>query len=896
VTIFNKPGLSMIAYRVGTHSQFNASMRASLSSFPALQSLRTRDSDDFSIALLDAWAAVADVLSFYQERKANEQYLRTSTERRSLVQLANLIGYELRPGVAASTYLAFTLERAPGAPEQAAQPTIVEAGTKVQSIPGPNEQPQIFETIEPIDARVEWNSLIPRQTKPQQIGAATTQLYIKGLDTRVQVGDALLIVGSEREANKASSRWALRIVQSVEPERDHDRTVVAWRDQLGDKFPANDQRRVRVFAMRQRAGLFGHNAADWNTLLAEFRRQYLYVDRLVSRPVVKPAPSTSLEVPTKAEWPNFLLPSGFVDLDALYPKIAPTGWVVLQQDVERALLGVDEVKSISRAEFGLSGKVTRVKPDLVFDRARFGLRRTEVYAQSEELMLAEEPIHEPVQGNDILLDRFVSGLEKGRILVVQGKRMRIKVRARCRVTSDGGETKDLDPGETLLVLEPPKDVSSTSYSQQWRLQHADGFEGMLTASMQDVELVASRKEDELVGEVVVLQEAVQHNPEHTKLLFQHAVKKNALKRSYDRTTTVIFANVAPATHGETVQEIVGNGDMAQPYQRFTLKQPPLTYISAPTPNGAESTLKVFANDVQWQETTTLYGSRPNDRIYTIRTSDEGKATVQFGDGRTGARLPSGHNNLRAVYRRGIGRAGNLTPGRLSLLLTRPAGLKEVTNPVDAQGGDDPESPDQARRNAPLTVLTLGRVVSLQDYEDFARSFAGIGKALASWVWDGRRQSVFVTVAGVQGAEVSEDSLLYNHLIDAIRLSGDPSIPLSIGSYRKVWFKVRANIKVNPDYQEDLVLADAKSVLKTQFAFDARDLGQPVALSEIMATLQHVKGVVAVDVDQLYRVSGIPTGEPRERLLAAMPREGATKCEPAELLLLHVPSVDIQVMA
>ena len=63
-----------------------------------------------AIALLDAWATVADVLTFYQERIANESYLRTATERVSLVHLAALIGYRPRPGVAAGAFLAFTLE------------------------------------------------------------------------------------------------------------------------------------------------------------------------------------------------------------------------------------------------------------------------------------------------------------------------------------------------------------------------------------------------------------------------------------------------------------------------------------------------------------------------------------------------------------------------------------------------------------------------------------------------------------------------------------------------------------------------------------------------------------------------------------------------------------------
>src|SRR6266571_5248084 len=170
VEVINCPGLSAIAFRVGTHSQFKQSMLTSLSEShkptvqdanqDVLRDLKTREDDDFSIALLDAWATIADVLTFYQERIANESYLRTATERFSLAQLADLIGYKLRPGVAASTYLAFTIEDAQGAPHQAT----IDIGVKVQTLPNPGELPQIFETMERVEARAGWNALKPQTT------------------------------------------------------------------------------------------------------------------------------------------------------------------------------------------------------------------------------------------------------------------------------------------------------------------------------------------------------------------------------------------------------------------------------------------------------------------------------------------------------------------------------------------------------------------------------------------------------------------------------------------------------------------------------------------------------------------------------------------------------------
>jgi hypothetical protein len=119
-SIENRPGLAALRYRVGTHGRFFASMKArlpmievvapgkdnqTLESFRPLQALTTRDPADPAIAMLDAWATVADVLTFYQERIANEGYVRTATERRSLVELSRLVGYAPRAGVSSSVFV-----------------------------------------------------------------------------------------------------------------------------------------------------------------------------------------------------------------------------------------------------------------------------------------------------------------------------------------------------------------------------------------------------------------------------------------------------------------------------------------------------------------------------------------------------------------------------------------------------------------------------------------------------------------------------------------------------------------------------------------------------------------------------------------------------------------------
>ena len=126
VSTANRPGLPSLHYRVGTHGSFLETMKArlTLAGHPELKRLTARDGDDPAIALLDAWATVADVLTFYQERIANEGYLRTATERRSVLELARLVGYRLRPGVASTVYLAYTLDKG--------SPVTIPAGARVQ--------------------------------------------------------------------------------------------------------------------------------------------------------------------------------------------------------------------------------------------------------------------------------------------------------------------------------------------------------------------------------------------------------------------------------------------------------------------------------------------------------------------------------------------------------------------------------------------------------------------------------------------------------------------------------------------------------------------------------------------------------------------------------------------
>jgi predicted phage baseplate assembly protein len=325
---------------------------------------------------------------------------------------------------------------------------------------------------------------------------------------------------------------------------------------------------------------------------------------------------------------------------------------------------------------------------------------------------------------------------------------------------------------------------------------------------------------------------------------------DVLQNWYDPTAVTIAANVAPATHGQTVREVLGSGDGTQANQRFVLKKPPLTYVSAATPTGGKSTLAVSVGGMQWLQQPSLYGLDARSQSYAVRIGDDAKPTVIFGDGVSGARLPTGIANVTAIYRSGTGLDGNVDAGSLTLLQTRPLGVRGVTNPVAATGGADQELLDNARQNAPLKVLTLDRIVSLQDYEDFARAFGAVGKAQAVALWSGETRIVHITIADAQGHSIASTSTTYTSLLAAIRLYGDPTQQVIVQGYTPRTFSLAATLTLDPRYDPDAVRAQVHGALTSAFSFAERDFGQPVTAAEVVTLIQGVAGVIAVDLTML----------------------------------------------
>jgi predicted phage baseplate assembly protein len=1011
ISTANRPGLNNLMYRVGTHSTFIETMKASLSNskYPALAKLKTRNSNDYSIAFLDAWATVADVLTFYQERIANEGYLRTATERRSVLELARLVGYSLRPGVTATVYPAFTIEIGYN------KDTQIPAGTRIQSLPASGEMPQFFETAETIEARTVWNNLQPRLTRPHYIelwnAKNINKLYFQGITTNLKPNDPLLFIFADSQEMQVFHK-----VKKVEPQAIENRTQVELQieqknittdnlinlssentysnkgdrkcsfDKLGtadrgllndllkpasippanalqlgltlkDTYkcesdiapqllttlkpqlkdtlytawkntPVTDKSSLQsTQALRVKAAPFGANAPlkpvydergrilgyeEWAIATVEIKigisfipqgtlgelpaiislkqnaqtqsRQVrlgassqqtvevngvfvdirggenllpvvftfnfpqrqrvfriisndglqVYIDEafwLISpgetlrytswdgREIVISSSATqadefssfsSISIQEESKVPVFN--PNILALDAQYDQILPKSWVVIQRPNTQIISQVEKVETITKADYGISAKVTQLTlkdrwledNDLTLDV----IRQTTVYAQSEELKLTEEvinPTEEPVKGSEVELSQLYEGLKPGRWLIVSGER------------TDLQQTTGVKASELVMLL---------------------GVNQRAVTNFKDVE-------QERPGDIT-----------HTFIQL-----KNPLSYEYKRDTVTIYGNVVKATHGETRTEALGSGDGSKAFQEFSLRQSPLTYVASATPAGAKSTLEVRVNDILWHEKDSLAGLKPTERAYITKTSDDSKTTIIFGNGENGARLPTGVENIRAVYRSGIGKVGNVKAEQISLLASRPLGLKSVINPLPATGGANRESRDQARKNAPLAVMALDRLVSVQDYADFARTFAGIAKAGAMLLSDGRRRLVHLTIAGVDDIPIDKQSDLYRNLYQALRLYGDPYQPIQLEIRELMVIIISAKVKILPDYQWEAVEPQIRQTLLDTFSFEQRELGQDITLSEVISTIQKVTGVDFVDLDILDTVSETEAANP-----------------------------------
>ncbi len=589
-------------------------------------------------------------------------------------------------------------------------------------------------------------------------------------------------------------------------------------------------------------------------------------------------------------WPRFHLSEGRIDLDTLTTEITEGDWLALSQEVggdedRSAVFRAQSVTSAQRSDFTLSGLVTRIVPDRpIAGFEGFDLRRARLHGgrRRRSLLAGRLPVLEPLPPEILALDAApgtVVPFEAARQVIVAGKPMRVAFPdSAVALETDEGDRLEAPAGAELQIVSQ----RALEGDRVWlRLRLGDGTVGEAVAPASSLEWRGAREED---GEEARRFTATWIDPEAGAA--PSIALSPPLDACYDPRTVAVHANVAEASQGKAVPiDILGAGDSTRAHQRFPLKVPPLTHLRAPTAKGYSSTLEVRVNGVLWLEVPSLWKAGPRDRVYMVRQDAEGVPTVIFGDGAHGSRLPTGRENVVASYRSGMWPDG-LEPHKLRILQVATLGLQEVTNPLPVAAGRGPEAADETRWRAPLSLRTLDRIVSLQDYEDFCLTYAGISKARCAALDAGGGRLLQVTVATADGAPLVAGDEFHRELMAAIEAARGEPAAISVDSCRRVPFELEAEVLYDGDRRASEIERRVRQRLVRIYTYERGRFGARVTASELLEHIGEVPGVHSASLKRLHRSGAEPSLDPYVEAAPARWRRARGRVVPAELLELR----------
>lgn len=338
-------------------------------------------------------------------------------------------------------------------------------------------------------------------------------------------------------------------------------------------------------------------------------------------------------------------------------------------------------------------------------------------------------------------------------------------------------------------------------------------------------------------------EATVVNVKGREIVISPALEVKDVKDKFTVGNTVIRANVAAAGHGETQNErILGSGDAASLNQSFVLDVAGVSFVADPTQaSGVRADIEVIVDGLRWQQVSTLDDSGPGDAQYAVRMTEAGHVRIDFGDGTRARRLPSGTNNVRVRYRQGTGLAGNLAAGKLEKPARPHPLVDKLRQPLAASGGGDMENTESLRRNAPASVLTLERAVSITDYAHLAATHAAVWRARAFALPSAlRRTRVEVVVVPAGGAALGATRTAIENFLAT---HSQPGVEARVSEFAPVWLYLEIRLRiVSAEVDAETVKAQAAARLKAAFALEQREIGAPFYLSDVYAVIEPIPGV------------------------------------------------------
>ena len=330
-----------------------------------------------------------------------------------------------------------------------------------------------------------------------------------------------------------------------------------------------------------------------------------------------------------------------------------------------------------------------------------------------------------------------------------------------------------------------------------------------------------------------------------------------------------------------------------PGQSFTVQRPP---VIAPSLDGLDFMLGVESDkegagltirEVEgtayelWTEVANFADSPVGAKVYTL---DRATGRVQFSPSASqggGGAVPAAGKIIRAWYRRGGGKAGNVAIGSLTELKPTIQGI-EVSNPERAAGGSDAETLDGLIRRAPSCLYSLRIAVTARDYEQVVLSVGGIARSSAvadAELWKHARPGVVavrimpeIDPSSLDHGAVTE-AIVRDHRVVALKERAEAALeekrPLGILT-RVDWIKVRSvlvDARVIAAPGADLVEVE-HGILRRLNALlsplNERPLGQQVRASEVYEQILAEPGVRYAD-GLKFTIDGTPNANVNDLL-------------------------------
>jgi hypothetical protein len=818
-TIDNRPGLPHVGYRIGTYSDFLQAILRGLNKSDVLQSWTHREPDDPGIALLEGASVLGDILTFYQELYANEAYLRTAQWRESVADLVRLLGYRLSPGVGGNATFAFEV--------RGNKRVVIPAGFPIKAQVEGLKQPAEFETIGELEALPTLNKFHlyqPFAHPPVTPGAAkfsveTSVLRQMGLE--LNEGDRLMLVTTP--TNPGTQRQIVVVAETRE-RFEHTEITIEGSWQGGGA-----ENEIAAYKIGRSFKYFGYNAPPTTITVVNGNAAQGDVDFSVQvgspwaifRTQASVRAAANLEAASiGADQFAEDVASGLVASVRAYNPLPNRKSFPLDQEIEDISLGSTMLVSL---QLGASKGGTG---------ATYFFDRTVVKVSSASLTLGAMTGGASVVefDSEVALTGSTPPLIYTDIRTVEFHEVI-------------GEQFGLNAPRAAVA--PADDTRFFYYGDAHSHQALDG---------RPIQLVRDGRVEQFFvsveGSVAGSDGASTLRPLTLNPGLQVSGAFGIEDFPLDDPSVTVYGNLVSASQGTTEREAtLGNGDSRRTFQTFRLPKAPLTYhnsVGEVPPEVPE--LRIYADDRLWQRVPTFFDREPGEQIYIVREDANGDSWVQFGDGETGKRLPSGVGNVVAKYRTGIGAYGSLKEGTTAQAGGKLDRLDKVQLPGVASGGSEPETGENAREAAPGRIQSLDRLVSLKDFESETLAIPGVSKVSAGWSLQDNVPTVELTVLMESGRE-GEFEQIREIMADYNRCRGPQRFSVKVEQGMLEYVCVRADVAFAPTYREEVVQRDIMEALglaessRGLFALADRRFGQAEYSTRISGAIQNVEGVL-----------------------------------------------------